>query len=167
MWLFDGVPGGGKLRGLLRSPAVYGALGKLARNPRFLEGTISQLKGTDLVYFLFRVLGFGPRPSPSMVDNIIEMTLGGPVPTLLLDAPACLEYEGASGLAGVEVPVLLVTGTKDYFTNAATNRHTLDRLADAELEVFRSGHGCPLDRHVEVNDAVERFLGKVMKDGGD
>jgi pimeloyl-ACP methyl ester carboxylesterase len=167
MWLFDGVPGGGKLRGLLRNPAIYGALGKLARNPRPLEAAISRLKDTDLVYFLFRVFGFGPRPSPAMLDGIIEMTLGGPVSTLIMDAPACLEYEGAGVLPGVEEPVLLVTGTKDFFTNAATNRHTLDKLAHAELAVFRSGHGCPLDRHAEVNDAVERFLERVMKDGGD
>lgn len=167
MWLFDGVPGGGRLRGVLRQPAVYRAVAKVASNPRLPEAVISRLKGTDLVYFLFRVFGFGPRPSPTMVDNIIEMTLGCPMPTILMDAPACLEYEGTDILPGVDVPVLLVTGNKDFFTNAATNRHTMERLGDAELKVFRSGHGCPLDRHEEVNRAIGSFLNRVMNDGGD
>ena len=164
--LFDGVPGGERLRGLLRRPAVYGALGRLAARPRFLEWALARLKGTDLAYFLFRVLGFGPRPSPSMLGNIIEMTLGGPVPALLMDIPACLDYEGEGGLSEVRAPVLLVTGNKDFIANASTNRRTLERLADAELRVLRSGHGCPLDRHAEVNGAVERFLERVMRDGG-
>jgi pimeloyl-ACP methyl ester carboxylesterase len=163
--LFHGVPGGVRLRGLLRSPRFYRLLERLAARHRLLERLLGLLSRSDLVYLLYRFIGFGPRPSPQMLDNIISMTLGGPVPTMLLDARACLEYSCEEALPGIEVPVLLVAGSKDYLVSKATNLETCSRLRRAALRVFRSGHGCPLDRHEEVNQAVADFLLEVLGEG--
>jgi len=163
--LFHGIPGGAGLRRTLRSPRFYRLLERLAGRPRFLEAVLERLRRSDLIYLLFRFIGFGARPSPTMIGNIMAMTLGGPVPTMVMDARACLEYEAADSLPRVDVPVLLVAGSKDYLVSPATNRETLSRLKHAELAVFPSGHGCPLDRHEEVNRAVGRFVAAVLGRG--
>ncbi len=160
--LFHGLPGGERLRARLRSRGFYRFLEKAAARPRPLERLLGMLKRSDLVYLLYRFIGFGPRPSPQMLENIMAMTLGGPVPAMLLDARACLEYSAEDALPGIEVPVLLVAGTKDYMVSPSTNRETRSRLRRAELEFFRSGHGCPLDRSREVNEAVRGFILRAL-----
>ncbi len=161
--LFHGIPGGMRLRSALRTSRFYRVLEWLAGRPQLLRAVLRRLSRSASVYLLYRFIGFGPRPSPTMIRNIMDMTLRGPYPTMVMDARACLEYEAGDHLAQIRVPVLLVAGRKDYLVSAATNRETRARLEKAELVIFPSGHGCPLDRHEEVNGAVRRFVADVLE----
>ncbi|HRP07855.1 MAG TPA: alpha/beta fold hydrolase, partial [Gemmatimonadales bacterium] len=66
-----------------------------------------------------------------------------------------------SGLTGI--PTLIVVGSEDRITPPEMSRQMADAAAGAELvEVEGAGHLAPMERPATVNEALQRFLDRVV-----
>ncbi len=76
------------------------------------------------------------------------------------------EHSAAAYLAEIDVPVLVVAGTRDGFTPAHRSEEMARRIPDCELVVVEDGtHTTPIERPVEVGMAVERLIERVRARG--
>ena len=72
---------------------------------------------------------------------------------------AVLGFNAYDRLQRVQVPTLILTGTKDKIIPAANSRILAERIASARLEEFPgSGHGFLVENAEEINQAVLGFL---------
>jgi pimeloyl-ACP methyl ester carboxylesterase len=72
---------------------------------------------------------------------------------------ACCAFDVRERLAGIRVPALVVVGDDDRLTPLRYAEFLAVRMEDALLKIVRdAGHLAMLERPVEVNTAVRRFL---------
>jgi pimeloyl-ACP methyl ester carboxylesterase len=121
---------------------------------------------TDLAWLLTRRYGFGTgRPSPSLVSYVEKMNSRTPMETI---ARYLRTLYGNARLLVLgplrEVPVLIVCGDTDMLTPLSHSEQIAEVLPEAELLVVEdAGHVVLLEHADEVNEALDRFLHKVVQ----
>lgn len=61
-------------------------------------------------------------------------------------------------LSSIPTPTLMLTGDQDY-SPVAVKQAVVDAMMNAELQVINgSGHGTPMEKPEQTNEAIERFL---------
>ncbi|HZU79116.1 MAG TPA: alpha/beta hydrolase [Acidimicrobiales bacterium] len=121
----------------------------------------SRLPSEDLRWWVSR-LGFGPEPVPAQVRFVEQMHRGTPEGTLSQLVPSFTVFDLSAGMADVDVPALVVVGSKDRLLNVRHARRMAGALPRAELvELPRCGHMPMLERRHEFSRLLDEFSAKV------
>jgi pimeloyl-ACP methyl ester carboxylesterase len=99
------------------------------------------------------------RVSPADVAPYFEHVIHLDFELFLRMLRAAGEHTAEDLLPQVRVPTLVVGGSLDSFTPPSLSRAMAEAIPGAELELTDGGsHLLPLEKHVEVEQAVKRFL---------
>ena len=152
--------------------ATVAKVERVMRHPLDMLGTqhagIARLRKiirpSDSVFLAVSFAAFGANASAGQIDFTYDMLSETPT-DVLFDLVKCYrDFDVGHLLDAVTVPALVVTGTRDRLTLAEASRHLAQNLPNATLEVLEDcGHMTMLERHAELNTALERFLDDVLK----
>ncbi len=119
------------------------------------------LPAEDLRWWLTR-LSFGPEPSPAQVRFTEQLHHTVSASTLAQLLPDVALFDLSEELADIDVPVLVVAGSKDKLIPTRHARRMASSLPRAELvELARCGHTPMLERRREFSRLLEEFCAKV------
>jgi pimeloyl-ACP methyl ester carboxylesterase len=158
---YETIAGGAtvaKVERVLRHP-----LDMLGTQYASIERLRKVLRPSDSVFLAVSFAAFGPHASAKQIDFTYDMLSETPT-DVLFDLVKCYrDFDVGELLDAVTVPALVITGTRDRLTLASASEHLADNLPKAELEVFEGcGHMTMLERHVQFNDVLGRFLDDVL-----
>jgi len=115
------------------------------------------LPSTDLSYLIAKA-GFGRSPSPTHVELTRAMTAATPTGVLADFTVEIARAELRDRLRDVDVPVLVVAGSRDMVTPMSNAREIVRNLPGSELKILRGGgHMLMLERRRELNELIEKF----------
>jgi pimeloyl-ACP methyl ester carboxylesterase len=115
----------------------------------------------DLTILIARTL-FGRNASPRQVAVAYHMYESTPAQTLAA-ATDLLTYDVTDHLARIDVPVLVIGGSRDVITPVHLSRHMADVIPDVELVILEGcGHMAPFERHDEVTAHIRKFTERVL-----
>jgi pimeloyl-ACP methyl ester carboxylesterase len=115
----------------------------------------------DLRWWLTR-LSFGPEPNPAQVRFAEQLHHSVSASTLAQLLPGLATFDLSREVADIDVPVLVVVGSKDRLTPPRHARRLASALPRAELvELPRCGHTPMLERRREFSRLLEEFCAKV------
>lgn len=120
-----------------------------------------RIRTGDLALLIARTM-FGKDPSPRhiavayhMFDTTSSQTLAAGIDLATFDVHA--------QLSAIDVPVLLIAGSRDVLTPPFLSREMAQRIPNAELVTLeRCGHMAPFERHDEVVAYVRKFAERVL-----
>jgi pimeloyl-ACP methyl ester carboxylesterase len=121
---------------------------------------------TDLAWLLTRRYGFGTAcPSPALVSYVEKMNSTTSTDVIARYLHTLYTHARLLVLSALlHVPVLLVCGDRDYLTPLAATQEIAAVLPEAEVVVVAdAGHVVLLEHADEVDDAMDRFLTKVLE----
>lgn len=113
----------------------------------------------DLSYLIFR-LGMGRDPAPEHVELNRLMTAGTPVTVWSELIGHVAGFDVRDRLGEIDVPALVMVGTRDLLTPPASARRLVAGLPGAlPLAAYPgAGHMLMLERRAEVGERLERFV---------
>ncbi|MHB8594233.1 MAG: alpha/beta hydrolase, partial [Acidimicrobiales bacterium] len=115
----------------------------------------------DLRWWVTR-LGFGPEPVPAQVRFVERMHLSTPKGTMAQLLPSLAVFNLSSGLESIDVPVLVVVGSRDRLAGARHSRRIAGVMPHAQLvELARCGHMPMLERRHEFSRLLDEFSAKL------
>ena len=142
--------------GLLSGLVLAASGAKLRVSPKLLEGVRNDYPQacSDLVS-----MAYGPEASPALLRQAKEQLLATPPQTVLADFVACDHFDERERLAQIELPTLVVVGTKDLMTPPKYAEHLTSSLKKASLLIIEgAGHSLYLEAPNAFNRAVGEFL---------
>jgi pimeloyl-ACP methyl ester carboxylesterase len=106
---------------------------------------------------------FGSHPDPDLVELARRIMAAAPRQTTI-DAPkAVLRFDFRDRLARVELPTLVLCGSKDRSVKPEHARALADGIPAASLQRFRdAGHLVVLERSEQIAAAVTAFVGRCV-----
>ena len=117
---------------------------------------------SDLAMLLTR-LGFGATASPAHVAFTRRMIDATPTSTFASGIGGMMNFDLHAGLEKLDVPVLIIAGTRDLLTPAFLSREMAARIPEAELvELENVGHMAMLEQHEEVSGLIRSFAERVL-----
>jgi pimeloyl-ACP methyl ester carboxylesterase len=113
----------------------------------------------DLSYLIFR-LGMGRDPAPEHVELNRLMTAGTPVTVWSELIAHVAGFDVRDRLGEIDVPALVLVGTRDLLTPPASARQLVAGLPQAKPLVAYpgAGHMLMLERRAEVAEELARFV---------
>lgn len=116
----------------------------------------------DLTILIARTL-FGRSASPRHVAVSYHMYETTSAQTLAA-ATDLVSYDVTKDLAKIDVPVLVIGGSRDIITPVHLSQHMADVIPDAELVILEGcGHMAPFERHEDVTAHVRKFTERVLR----
>ncbi len=153
----------------LEAWALHTSLGLLLGNPgvdRILNAQAGSIGSATLSYRFIRT-GFGTAPAPAVVRFVRDIIATVPREVRTRTFHAMAGYDLSSSVTEVEVPALVVLGTKDRVVNPAETRAIGDLLPRARVVEFPgAGHAAFLERAVAFNREVAGFAGPRLRARG-
>jgi pimeloyl-ACP methyl ester carboxylesterase len=98
-----------------------------------------------------RAVAFAGRQPPAALDRLARILSHNPVQSTAQIALGSLDFDAASLLPRIGVPVLLIHGAQDYICTRTTAERMARRLPCARMEVWEPA------RHVSCLEYPERF----------
>lgn len=121
----------------------------------------SSLPAEDLRWWLTRI-GFGPEPAAAQVRFVEQMHRHASLSTFSSLLASLAVFDLSSRLEELDLPGLVVVGSRDRLTAARHARRMAAALPRAELvELPRCGHMPMLERRNEFSRLLEEFCAKV------
>ena len=112
---------------------------------------------SDIAFLGTRRIAFGdPRMSPTVVDFLERIIRSTPIDVIADFYVALVGHDKRHALAVLgNVPVLVLTGSKDRLVDPALSDQIASEIRDAKLVRIRgAGHVVILERPEEVNEAI-------------
>jgi pimeloyl-ACP methyl ester carboxylesterase len=115
--------------------------------------------------FLLARIGFGDDPYPSHVEATRQMLAACDDETTRAAVGALLRLDLTEGLAGIDVPTLVLVGTADALTPPRDSQRIADLVPDARLvEYPGAGHMLMYERTAEVDALIMDFARMCLGD---
>jgi len=115
----------------------------------------------DARWWLTR-LGFGPEPVPAQVRFVEEVHQAMPIGAFAHLAPMLGGVDLSAGLIDIELPLLLVVGSRDRLVGPRHTRRMANVIPQAQMvELPRCGHMPMLERRHEFSRLLDEFCAKV------
>lgn len=121
------------------------------------------VRPSDAVFWGVALAAFGPNASAKQIDFTYDMLADTPS-DVVFDLIKCYrDFNVMDAIGDVTVPALVIGGTHDRLTVPKASRYLAERLPKAELHLLEGcGHMSMLERHVEINELIERFLNDTL-----
>lgn len=150
---------GGGTRGERAYERLEDVLQQVPLSPRLVD-RLRPGRGSHLPLFIAR-LEFGRDPSPTHIATAVRIYEGTPSATMAA-ATDLARFDAFHALPLIDVPTLVVTGTKDIVTPMWLSEEIALRVPDAELVVLEDcGHMALFERYDELNDHLRKFLERL------
>lgn len=128
------------------------------------ERLVSRLRpgrGSDLAMLAARFV-YGLKPRPEHLAASVRIYDQTPSATIAA-APDLATADLLQTLAHIDVPVLVIAGTRDQITPMWLSEEIAARVANGELAVLEDcGHMAPFERHEEVGALIANFAASVL-----
>lgn len=122
---------------------------------------VRTLASRDLRWWLTRV-GFGADAPPAQVRFVEGLHLATPSSTMAELIPSLALFDVSKWLGSVDLPVLVVVGSRDRLTPPRHALRTAGALPHSELvELPRCGHMPMIERRREFARLIEEFAAKI------
>lgn len=122
-----------------------------------------------LLIHLFGMKAFGKKVAESMfpgegheqlIDTFAAQIASNPKKVYLKNLKSLWGWGVLDHLSAIETPTLMLTGDNDY-SPVAIKQAIVSVMRNAELVVVEnSGHGTPIEKPLETNQAIEEFIGR-------
>jgi pimeloyl-ACP methyl ester carboxylesterase len=153
-------------------PVVPGPLGRpVGRVSARVAARIARLAGhrgkgvypgSDLATWGTR-LSFGARPRPADVELVRSISSAASPRAVAKLLPELVAFDTRSELGRIELPTLIVVGTRDLLTPSRRARAMADCIPGARLELLADcGHLVMLERAEVLNGLLERFAAELV-----
>lgn len=151
--------------------ASIARLERFARRPFDLLGSQSVrldklravIKPSDAMFWGVAFAAFGPQASARQIDFVYDMTAETPSDVLFDLIKSYRDFDAAGRLDEITVPCLVVSGSEDRLTLSDASVYLADHLLKADLQLLEgAGHMSMLERHVEVNEMLDRFFSDTL-----
>jgi pimeloyl-ACP methyl ester carboxylesterase len=130
---------------------------------QYIEKLRKIIKPSDTVFMAVSIAAFGPHGSAKQIDFTYDMLADTPVDVIFDLVKSYRDFEATEHLSDITVPVLVVGGTHDRLTIPKASEHLAENLPKAELKMLQGcGHMSMLERHRELNKALEGFFDDVL-----
>jgi pimeloyl-ACP methyl ester carboxylesterase len=114
---------------------------------------------TAPAYLFARYVAFGERPPANEVEFQRQLIFSTPLPCFAMATKACLDYHMGDYLPNMDVPVLILVGSKDRLTAKTSSERTCQMLPRATLKVYEGcGHDTMLECPERLNEDIHEFL---------
>ena len=134
------------------------AAGFVTRALGLLDAAGRPLMATDDIAYWSTRLSFGVDPAPAHVQLTERLVNAMPPSTMAEMVRTILTYDVSESLFKVEVPTLVIVGTRDVLTPPWIARRLARGLADSDLlELEGVGHMVMLERRQYLDAALEQF----------
>jgi pimeloyl-ACP methyl ester carboxylesterase len=120
---------------------------------------------SDIAFLGTRRIAFGdPRVSPTVVDFLERIIRSTPIDVIADFYVALVGHDKRHALAVLgNVPVLVLTGSKDRLVDPALSDQIASEIRDAKLVRIRgAGHVVILERPEEVNEAIADLVALAL-----
>jgi len=149
----------GRVGGRLIPPAADALRRFVDRDPARADRL--RMSMNDLTILIARTI-FGRNPSPRQVAVSYHMYETTSAQTLAA-ATDLLAYDVTEDLSRIDIPVLVIGGSRDVITPVHRSRHMAEVIPDAELVILDGcGHMAPFERHEDVTAHIRKFADKVL-----
>jgi pimeloyl-ACP methyl ester carboxylesterase len=113
----------------------------------------------DLMRLLLRLMGFGPKAPHDQVAFVESLLNAVPTEVMVPVVQTLRTMHVGTALEHIDVPVLVVVGSRDRMTPPACARRIATEIPHAQLAVVQgAGHMPMLERPDELNALVRTFL---------
>jgi pimeloyl-ACP methyl ester carboxylesterase len=143
---------------------VEDVLQRIPRPPKFVERLRS---GTNDLSLLVARLVYGKDPSLRHIAVSVRMyeRTSSESLTAFIDLA---RFDAHEGLPLIDVPVLVVAGSRDVVTPAWLSEEIAVRIPDAELVVLEDcGHTAPFERHDQLSAHLRKFADRLTMERSD
>lgn len=111
---------------------------------------------------------FGPEAPAELLQDVKRLRLRVPVEVVRGDYQACDGFEIMDRIKEISVPTLIICGIEDKMTPIKYAQYLQSQIAGSQLEqIPDAGHNVMLEKPVEFNRALERFLNSLVQEGHD
>ncbi len=115
--------------------------------------------GNDDIGFLMAAMGVGERPPAWVIERSQELIGATSPETVMAGARALLRFDIVDELGAIDLPVLIVCGTRDRLTPMKQSELMAERIPGARLaRIERAGHVIMLERPDELDTLVLDFV---------
>jgi pimeloyl-ACP methyl ester carboxylesterase len=151
--------------------AAVARLERFVRRPFDLLGSQSVrldklravIKPSDAMFWGVAFAAFGPQASARQIDFVYDMTAETASDVLFDLIRSYRVFDAAGRLDEITVPCLVVSGSEDHLTLSDASVYLADHLPKAELQLLEGvGHMSMMERHVEVNEMLDRFFADAL-----
>jgi pimeloyl-ACP methyl ester carboxylesterase len=147
----------------MRLMATIPQLGRRFAKTITRESVRKRLTRSDLAFMIARLSNFGPHASASMVEYVVDLSIGSPIEVWTDGVAALIEMDLRHAIEHVRCPSLVVVGDLDRITPPTSANALKKELPDAHLVVLEgAGHMALMERHEQFNELVREFLGRVL-----
>jgi pimeloyl-ACP methyl ester carboxylesterase len=113
----------------------------------------------DLVSLMVRLMGFGPKAPPDELAFVGALLSGTPPDVLVYVLQTLRFMDCTAGLEHIDIPTLVVCGSRDRLTPPAASSAIANSIHTAELAVIRgAGHMPMLEKPDQFNRLLRAFL---------
>jgi pimeloyl-ACP methyl ester carboxylesterase len=122
---------------------------------------MSYLNGN--AHIVTRWLTFAGTQSSKQLDFSTLLSTTTPPAILARGCLGMFGYDVTKELPTIQVPALVIAANKDRLTRPRASRYMKDHLPNATLiELAPGNHQSLLERHLEANEAAERFIKSIL-----
>ena len=138
---------------------LLGTGAKLRVSPSILEAAEADV---ETAVNLINQYLWGSTPTPKMIAANRNIMLSCSAGVLLGDFVACNGFDLREQVAKIQLPTLVVSGTKDQMTPSKFGQFLADQLPNGAFALLDGvGHMLMLEAAEEVERLVRQFLGKL------
>lgn len=115
----------------------------------------------DLVSMMLKLMGFGPKAPRHQVAFVSSLLASTPPDVLVWVFETLRKMDVSKGLDAIDVPSLMIVGSRDRITPPACARHIATSIHGCELAVIRgAGHMPMLEKPDVFNARLRSFLAR-------
>jgi pimeloyl-ACP methyl ester carboxylesterase len=152
-------PIGGMLPGAMK--AAKPALRMIEEAAGRAPGAFDRVRNArgDLLRLLLRLMGFGPKAPPAQLAFVEGLLNAVPTEVMVPVVQTLRTMEVGRALEHIDVPALVIVGSRDRITPRACARRIATEIPRAEIHVIaHAGHMPMLEKPEEFNAVVRAFL---------
>jgi pimeloyl-ACP methyl ester carboxylesterase len=145
---------------IVKALVLVGTGAKLGVSPAILEGFSSNFEQT--VREAIGGWSFAKSTQERLVEEGVKEMLKCKPDIALADFRACNEFDIRDSVSNIRVPTLIIVGDEDKLTPAKWSEFLHSKIAGSELRIIKAaGHMVMLEKHEEVNNAIESLMKKL------
>lgn len=113
-------------------------------------------------HMMTRFFMFAGTQTWRQLDFVTRISTLTPTAVMARGCLGMFSYDVTNELAGMNLPILIITATRDRLTQPDASRYMKSRLPNAELVTMASAnHQTLIERHDDVNAAAEKFISNL------